>query len=771
MSEVRSEDAVGTLRSGSSNTIGKLEIDSECTVTGEATREAEHVKQSSAPENQSEDTSANGKRASGSSYETENSILSPHLSLQALHALNDASAQDDDEVRGTEEICLCVQSPSNEISVEVNPVAFRDFDSTCNSPLLNGHATNGEDAHITTENLQETISERNSHLRGSRIVSFLGRKLRTSSSNTKRSNGDVIITIDAEGLTVPDPEVKKRPSFNDRVKVWLQPMDNKMNMKVFGSRKAMADELVRFSKAGWIIHPTSAFRLYWDLIILSLLIVNMFVLPVAIAFFTDDMSPSWIAFNGISDGVFMLDIVLNFKTGVLVHGNPNKFILDPKKIAIRYLRTWFLIDLVSSFPFDYVVSAATSSESGRLLGASRALRILRMAKLLSLLRLLRISRLVRYVHQYEEILNVTRSVIRFINLISLMMLVAHWNGCMQYLVPVLDDFPDDSWVMIHGLRDKAWTEQYLWALFKALSHMLCIGYGRHPPQNIPETCVTISSMMTGATFYALFIAYSINVIQTMDSPARSYREKIQQIEEYMSHRKLPVNLRDKITKYYEHRFQGKMFDEEKILSEVSRPLRKAIVNYNCRELVRAVPFFYDAEPDFVSAIITKLDFEVYLEGDVIIREGEPGTEMYFLKSGTVSVNCDGVTSDDLTDGAYFGEICLLTNARRTASITAKTLCDIFILHAEDFREVVDEYPQMRQVMESVATQRLSRMGKSVDFSCCPSKELLIARLQSSRASSICGSCSNLLQPRDNNPEIIITRDLKTDCDMSDDEVT
>lgn len=261
MSEVRSEDAVGTLRSGSSNTIGKLEIDSECTVTGEATREAEHVKQSSAPENQSEDTSANGKRASGSSYETENSILSPHLSLQALQALNDASAQDDDEVRGTEQICLCVQSPSNEISVEVNPVAFGDFDSTCNSPLLNGHATNGEDAHITTENLQETISERNSHLRGSRIVSFLGRKLRTSSSNTKRSNGDVIITIDAEGLTVPDPEVKKRPSFNDRVKVWLQPMDNKMNMKVFGSRKAIADELVRFSKAGWIIHPTSAFRL------------------------------------------------------------------------------------------------------------------------------------------------------------------------------------------------------------------------------------------------------------------------------------------------------------------------------------------------------------------------------------------------------------------------------------------------------------------------------------------------------------------------------
>ena len=84
---------------------------------------------------------------------------------------------------------------------------------------------------------------------------------------------------------------------------------------------------------------------------------------------------------------------------------------------------------------------------------------------------------------------------------------------------------------------------------------------------------------------------------------------------------------------------------------------------------------------------------------------------------------------------------------------------------------MDEYPEMRQVMESVASQRLSRMGKSVDFSSCPSREFLLARLQGSRASSICGSSSNLLQPRENNPAIIITRDVKADEDMTDNEIT
>ena len=49
----------------------------------------------------------------------------------------------------------------------------------------------------------------------------------------------------------------------------------------------------------------------------------------------------------------------------------------------------------------------------------------------------------------------------------------------------------------------------------------------------------------------------------------------------MSHRRLPVSLRDKITKYYEHRFQGKLFDEERLLHEVSRPLRTVRSDNSC----------------------------------------------------------------------------------------------------------------------------------------------------------------------------------------------
>lgn len=74
-------------------------------------------------------------------------------------------------------------------------------------------------------------------------------------------------------------------------------------------------------------------------------------------------------------------------------------ILNPKVIAIRYLKGWFAIDLCSSLPLDYIFLTF----EGNSYTAGRAIRILRLAKLLQLLRLLRISRLVRYVRIWQEV--------------------------------------------------------------------------------------------------------------------------------------------------------------------------------------------------------------------------------------------------------------------------------------------------------------------------------------------------------------------------------
>ncbi|XP_021700037.1 uncharacterized protein LOC5569977 isoform X4 [Aedes aegypti] len=517
------------------------------------------------------------------------------------------------------------------------------------------------------------------------------------------------------------PPSTEKPSSNflkNQLQAWFQPTDNRLAMKLFGSKKALVKERIRQKTSGhWVIHPCSSFRFYWDLCMLLLLVANLIILPVAISFFNDDLSTRWIAFNCLSDTIFLVDIVVNFRTGIMQQDNAEQVILDPKLIAKHYLKTWFFLDLISSIPLDYIflIFNQDFSDSFQILHAGRALRILRLAKLLSLVRLLRLSRLVRYVSQWEEVyfLNMASVFMRIFNLICMMLLIGHWSGCLQFLVPMLQGFPSNSWVAINELQEAYWLEQYSWALFKAMSHMLCIGYGRFPPQSLTDMWLTMLSMISGATCYALFLGHATNLIQSLDSSRRQYREKVKQVEEYMAYRKLPRDMRQRITEYFEHRYQGKFFDEECILGELSEKLREDVINYNCRSLVASVPFFANADSNFVSDVVTKLRYEVFQPGDIVIKEGTIGSKMYFIQEGIVDiVMANGEVATSLSDGSYFGEICLLTNARRVASVRAETYCNLFSLSVDHFNAVLDQYPLMRKTMETVAAERLNKIGKN-----------------------------------------------------------
>lgn len=82
----------------------------------------------------------------------------------------------------------------------------------------------------------------------------------------------------------------------------------------------------------------------------------------------------------------------------------SSILLSLRAIRQNYLKSWFLVDFVSSIPVDYIFLMVDSLDS-EVYRTARALRIVRFTKILSLLRLLRLSRLIRYIHQWEEVRN------------------------------------------------------------------------------------------------------------------------------------------------------------------------------------------------------------------------------------------------------------------------------------------------------------------------------------------------------------------------------
>ena len=148
--------------------------------------------------------------------------------------------------------------------------------------------------------------------------------------------------------------------------------------------------------------PTPPPRFYWDFTMLLFMVGNLIIIPVGITFFKDETTAPWIVFNVVSDTFFLMDLVLNFRTGIVIEDN-TEIILDPEKIKKKYLRTGFVVDFVSSIPVDYIFLIVEKGIDSEVYKTARALRIVRFTKILSLLRLLRLSRLIRYIHQWEEV--------------------------------------------------------------------------------------------------------------------------------------------------------------------------------------------------------------------------------------------------------------------------------------------------------------------------------------------------------------------------------
>ena len=210
----------------------------------------------SGAENEGEDNSENRHRSSGSSCSTENSIISPRMSLVASQTLNERDPNDESLIRSPEEIFMCERGSLAEVAKNVEQ--FQVYDSRCNSPLLNGHA-NSEGENKTTVLLEPCCpSSKNSNRSRKRAFSLFNRKQRAESDSTNLNN-DVVITVN-EGLTSPETKPTGSVAFAVHLRSWLEPMENKVNVKLFGSRKAMTEEVIRYRGAGWIIHPRSAFR-------------------------------------------------------------------------------------------------------------------------------------------------------------------------------------------------------------------------------------------------------------------------------------------------------------------------------------------------------------------------------------------------------------------------------------------------------------------------------------------------------------------------------
>lgn len=101
-----------------------------------------------------------------------------------------------------------------------------------------------------------------------------------------------------------------------------------------------------------IILHYCTFKTTWDWVILILTFYTAIMVPYNVSFKTKQNNLVWLVLDSVVDVIFLVDIVLNFHTTFV--GPGGEVISDPKLIRMNYLKTWFVIDLLSCLPYDII---------------------------------------------------------------------------------------------------------------------------------------------------------------------------------------------------------------------------------------------------------------------------------------------------------------------------------------------------------------------------------------------------------------------------------
>lgn len=124
------------------------------------------------------------------------------------------------------------------------------------------------------------------------------------------------------------------------------------------------------------------------------------------------------------------------------------------------------------------------------------------------------------------------------------------------------------------------------------------------------------------------------------------------------------------------------------------------------ELLKRVPLFAGCSKSELRALAKSTDEIDLREGTVMTREGRPGREFFVLIEGTARVTKDGQKVAELKGGDWFGEIALITNRPRTATVTATSAVDVLVLTDRRFRTVVETMPTIALKVLSSVGERL-----------------------------------------------------------------
>jgi CRP-like cAMP-binding protein len=259
-----------------------------------------------------------------------------------------------------------------------------------------------------------------------------------------------------------------------------------------------------------VFKPENPYRMTWDMYMMVLIMYYAFAVPVRLGFSQDPTYPMLEHFFTIC---FALDILINFNTALI--GQGDLLVFNRGKIARDYLKAWFWIDLVATFPFELVIGGGDSSDSGdsgsSSAGVGKLGRLGKIFRLMRIFKLLRILKLGRILRRFKHTTNVNPNWFLLGRTIAVMAFTLHWTACLYWWITA--NQPADEYGRAEGsddelflppafIQEARFTDQYGYAFFWAISVVTGIGWDIVPATGLEVSQRRLTALGAGGSCVA-----------------------------------------------------------------------------------------------------------------------------------------------------------------------------------------------------------------------------------------------------------------------------
>ncbi|KAM0922045.1 hypothetical protein ACQ4PT_006451 [Festuca glaucescens] len=418
----------------------------------------------------------------------------------------------------------------------------------------------------------------------------------------------------------------------------------------------------------------------WETFLILLVVYSAWICPLEFAFMRYLPRAPFVV-DDIVNAFFAVDIVLTFFVP-FIDKKSYLVVDDPKKIALRYLSTWFIFDVCSTVPFHSINHLFHKHGLG--------------FRFLNVLRLWRLRRVSSLFARLEKDIRFNYAVIRCTKLISVTLFAVHCAGCINYLIADRYPNPARTWIgaVMPDFREDGLWERYVTCLYWSITTMTTTGYGDLHAQNAREMLFGISYMLFNLWLTAYLIGNMTNLVVHSTGRTRDFRDMIQAASEFSARNQLPRQIEDQMLNHICLRFKAEGLKQQETLDILPRAMRSSISLYLFYPVVHGAYLFKGVSSGFIQQLVTEMVAEYFAPKEDIILQNEYPSDLHILVTGEVDIVAflDGTEQvyGKATEGGLLGEIGVLCNKPQTFTFRTTKLSQVLRISRPKLVDIIQE---------------------------------------------------------------------------------